>query len=207
MSEKFADLKKIPEQPAARLLAATGTKLNAELSLPASASVSAMLMALLDLEAWVDMMRLMAVALPPREAVWWGCIAAREVHGDSELTPCLKAAEAWVFEPNDANREKLQMALDAVDMDDDTALVATAALYASGTMGMGDMEEIPAPPAAVSSCVFGMNMMTLSDAEDPIAQMRWVIDRALDIARGGNGKVDRPAPLEASAPAEKEGQN
>ncbi len=191
MSERFANLKKIPKEPAARILAAKSTKLETKLDAPASAPVEVVLAELEEKKAWVDLMRLLSVALPDREAVWWACIAARDITGE-DATPCLKAAEAWVFEPSDANREKVQMALDVADMDDDTALAATAALYAPGNMGPGDMAEYPAPPAAVSACAFAMNMTTIGDMEDPLGHMHWLIDRAADIARGGNGKVEPP---------------
>jgi len=200
MSERFANLKKVPKEPAARLLASKATKLQTKIDAPASASVEAVLTELEKKKAWVDLMRLLSVALPEREAVWWACIAARDITGET-ATPCLKAAEAWVFEPNDTNRAKVQTALDVADMDDDTALVATAALYAPGNMGPGEMAEHPAPPAAVSACAFAMNMTTIGDREDPLGHLHWLIDRAVNIARGGNGKVEPPgfAPVPEAA--------
>ena len=191
MSERFSNLKKVPKEPAARILAAKSTKLETRIDAPASASVEVVLAELEQKKAWVDLLRMLSIALPDREAVWWACIAARDIVGE-EVTPCLKAAEAWVFEPSDENREQVQMALDVADMDDDTALAATAALYAPGNMGPGEMADHPAPPAAVSACAFGMNMTTLGVAEDPLLHLQWLIDRAVDIARGGNGKVDVP---------------
>lgn len=189
MGDRYKDLKKIPAVPAARMLATATAKLETKLKSPASADVTAVLDELEKSEAWVDMIRLMSVALPPRESVWWACVAAREVSGGKD-TPCLKAAEAWVFEPNEANREKVQLALDTVDLDDDTALVATAALYAPGNMGPGDdLKDHPAPPSALSGCTFGMNILTLKTAEDANAQLQVILDRALDIARGGNGNL------------------
>jgi hypothetical protein len=37
-----------------------------------------------------------------------------------------------------------------------------------------------------------MNMTTLGVVEDPMAHLQWLIDRAVDIARGGNGQVEAP---------------
>ena len=189
---RFAELKKIPKEPAARLLAAKSTKIETPLSGPASASVEDVLAELEGKRAWVDLMRVLAVALPEREAVWWACLAAHDLVGEGGATACMKAAEAWVFEPNTENREAIQQTLEAVETDDDTALVATAALYAPGNLGPGIMSEIAAPPSAVSACVFGMNMTVLGEVEDPMAHMQWLIERGLDIARGGNGRVDPP---------------
>ncbi|EAQ03158.1 hypothetical protein OB2597_13478 [Pseudooceanicola batsensis HTCC2597] len=199
MSERFDNLKKIPDEPAARMLSAKATKLDTPVEAPASARVEVVLSELAEKGGWVDILRLLSVALPEREAVWWACIAARDLTGE-EATPCLKAAEAWVFGPNDKNREAVQVALDAADMDDDTTLAATAALYAPGTLGVGEMAELAAPPSAVSACAFGMNMVAVGEAEDPLLHMHWLIDRAVDIARGGNGKVDVPAIDTSPAP-------
>ena len=197
MSDRFADLKKLPAAPAARLLADKGHKLGTPLTSPAAAPVATVLAELEGKEAWVDVVRLMAVAMPPREAVWWACLAARDLIGDAPPTACLKAAEAWVLKPGEEIRVDLQAAIDAADMDDDTVLAATAALYAGGTLGPGELEAFPAPPPAVASCVFGMNMKAMEKAADPLAHLQWLIDRGLDIARGGNGRVEAPAPATA----------
>ena len=185
---RFADLKKFPAEPTARLLAAKSTKLATPLMAPASARIETTLTELAEKEAWVDILRLIAVALPPREAVWWACLAARDTLPEGQETPCLKAAEAWVFKPNDETREAVQKALDAVDTDDDTAMAATAALYAPGSLGLGDMAEHAAPPSAVGACVFGMNVTAMGAVTAPLDHLQLLIDRGLDIARGGNGR-------------------
>jgi len=77
-------------------------------------------------------------------------------------------------------------------LDDDTALLATAALYATGNLGPGDdVKDVPAPPSALSGCVFGMNMLTLETVEDANVQLQVILDRALEIARGGNGSLSK----------------
>ena len=207
MSEqRFADLKKIPKEPAARMLAGVNAKLATPVDVPASAAVETVLEKLAEKGAWVDILRLLSIAMPPREGVWWACIAARDVvgEGDENATHCLKASEAWVFKPDEKNREAARISLDNVYVDDDTNLVATAVMYAPGNMGPGDMAQYPAPAGAVSSCVFGMNMIALGEAEDFDTHIQLLIDRALDIARGGNGKVeteDSPTPEPAEGDA------
>lgn len=199
MNDRFKGLKKIPDAPAARSLAAASAKLKAKIKAPASANVPTVLAELEKDGAIIDMIRLMSTALPPRECVWWACIAAREVAGGEE-TPCIKAAEAWVFEPSEANRAKVQLALETADTDDDTTMVATAALYAPGNLGPGDdLKDIEAPPAALSACTFGMNMMSLRHVPDANDHLQIILDRALDIARGGNGSVKPAAATEDTA--------
>lgn len=204
MSDRFADLKKIPDQPAVRFLAAANAKLETELAAPASASVTEVLQELAEADAWVDIMRLLSTAMPSRECVWWACLAGRNVMSKDKGSPCLKAAEAWVFDPTDENREKLQIALENADIDDDAALCATAAFYAPGTMGLGELAEMPAPAGAVSSTCFGMNLLALETLNLTIEEAAdHLIDRALDIARGGNGEIKLPEPKQTDpAPAE-----
>lgn len=202
MKERFSDLKKVPREPAMRLLATNRIKLATPLKAPASASVETVLEELGAQKAWVCVLRMMSAALPDREAVWWACLAARDICGDGPVTPCLKASEAWVFDPNDANREKVQIALDTADPDDDTVLAATAALYAPGSLGVGALSDMAAPPGAVAACALGMNMTTLGTAKDPMLQLQLIIDRAVNVARGGNGKIDKitePPPPEPVA--------
>ncbi len=195
MSERFANLHKVPKQPAARLLALANIKLKTELTAPASAPVSVVLAELELAEARIDMARLLSAALPPREAVWWACLAARDIFAatETEKSMGLKVAETWVFEPTPENRAKVQTAVEAEDPDDPAALVATAALYAPGNLGDSEeMKDIPAPPGLIANCAFGMNIQSLDLDDDPLARLDFLIDRAIDIARGGHGQIPRP---------------
>lgn len=195
MSDRFAKLQKIPAQPAARLLAVANAKLKTKLKAPASASVPAVLSELEAEGAHIDMLCLLSVSLPPREAVWWACLAARDMMAAQELdkSPCHVAAEAWVFDPKPENRTKLGTILEAADADDYASLAATAAFYAPGNLGDGeDMKDIPAPTGIVANCAFGMNLTSLDVEKDPLLRLDFLIDRAIDIARGGHGQIQRP---------------
>lgn len=192
---RYDDLRKIPAQPAARLLAAAGAKLSTRLRAPASAPVSAVLEELAEKEALFDMLYLMSVALPGREAVWWACLAARDLVPEGQTTPSLAAAESWVFNPGDASRAAAQRAMDGADIDDETVYCALAAVYADGRMGTGELANQPAPPAAVPAAVLTMNIKALDWVSKGEVAHGWVLmARALDIARGGNGHVARAAP-------------
>jgi hypothetical protein len=193
MSKRFENLKKIPPEPAAKLLAQANTKLTTKLSAPASAPVAAVLTELEEKAAKIDMLRLLAVALPPREATWWACLAARDLIGEDAkvVPPPLAAAEKWVFKPNEENRTAAKHAFEGAEQDDDTVYCAMAALYADGTLGPGSMNNTPAAPNAVPAAVLAMNMIaTRANADRMQLFLDMLIDRALNIARGGNGKVE-----------------
>ena len=162
-----------------------------KLEAPVSAPVPMVLLELEEAAAYVDMIRLLSVALPARECVWWACIAGNDiVRSEGAKSDCLSAAEAWVFKPTNENRVRLQVVLENENGDDPAVLAATAAFYATGTMGLGDMEEQPAPPGVVSACTFGINLQTLKLGPDPDTRFQLIIDRALDIARGGSGNIN-----------------
>jgi hypothetical protein len=190
--KRFENLRKIPGEPAAKLLANANTKLQIKPAVPASAPVQAVMEALEAMQARLDMLRLMSVALPPREATWWACLAARDLVGPEAkaVPPPLAAAERWVFKPTPENRAAAGHAFHHAEMDDDTVYCAMAALYADGTLGTeGDAAGYAAPPNGVSAAVFAMNLIALrAHADKADAFMDMLIDRAADIARGGNGR-------------------
>jgi hypothetical protein len=191
VSERFADLTKLPRQPAARLLALANAKLQTPLDAPASAPIEAVLAELADKGALIDMLRLISVALPARERVWWACLAARDTLPEGAPVPLpLKTAEAWVFKPSDENRSAAQAALETAEIEDETVHCATAVQFADGTLGPGELAEHQGPPGASETCAFAMNLVALGARGDDFeAYGAYLIDRALDIARGGSGRI------------------
>lgn len=192
MDDRFAKLTKVPDLPAGRMLADANVKLKTPLDAPASAKAPVVLKELEAKDAWVDMLMLLGVILPARERTWWACLAARDYIGPkSDADPLtLTLAEAWVFKPNDDNRAQLRAAMDHAHADDDTVHCARAALFGDGTLGPGDMKEYAAPPGAAELSAFAMNMVALNKLSDKFEDHKaLLIDRALDIARGGNGRV------------------
>lgn len=192
MSDKFQGLVKLPRDPVAKLLAHCNVILKTRLDAPASAPAEVVLAELHKKRALVDLLRLLAILLPPRERVWWACMAARDYIGprSDNDPPSLTASEAWVYNPSEENREAARRSLDHAYMDDDTVHCATSVLYADGTLGPGDLAQFPAPAGASEAAAFAMNMVALGELSDRFEEHGWLlVDRALDIGRGGNGQV------------------
>ena len=157
MSERFKSLSKMPNQPAARLLAQANCKLQSQLVAPASASIETVLTELEGLKAYADMLMLLACCLPPRERVWWSCLAARDVIPDpARLPPPLAASEAWVFNPTTDNRQAAADAINIAEVGDDTVHCASAVVWFDGTLGPADLAQFPAPAGAAEMSVFAM---------------------------------------------------
>jgi hypothetical protein len=196
MDPRFQNLKKLLNDPAAKLLAQANIKLDTKLKAPASAPVPVVLAELDAAGAVLDMLQLLSVALPGREATWWACLAARDILGaeTKKVPPSLAAAEAWVFKPTEENRAHARVALETAEVGDDTTFCAMAALYTAGSLGPNELSDYPAPPGGVSAAVLAMNMLSASaHAKKAAAHMQMLLDRGLDIARGGNGRVESAA--------------
>jgi hypothetical protein len=191
MAGRFSNLTKIPTDPAAKLLAQSNIKLDTTLDAPASAPVEAVLDELDAKNATVDLLRLLSIALPARERVWWACLAARDIVGQGveNETPSLHAAETWVFRPSEENRDIAIDTMEHADNDDVTVHCAMAVMYCDGTLGTGDLAQMPAPPGGSSIAAFAMNIEAISTRTDDFdSYIQELIDRAVDIGRGGNGK-------------------
>lgn len=197
MTERFSKLTKVPNEPAAKLLAKNNITLDAVLTAPASAPVEAVLKELSQIEDnGLDMLKLIACILPARERVWWSCLAARDIVGpgaENETRP-LRAAEAWVFRPSDDTRDEAIASLEHADMNDLTVNCAMGVMYCDDTLGPGEMAQHAAPPGAAAISAFAMNLESLVSRKHIWDEhLAVLIDRGLDIARGGNGKPAKGA--------------
>ena len=190
---RYEGLKKFPNLPAAQVLARGRAKLGTPLD--PQASVPAALAALERQKAAIDALKLIAHALPPREATWWACLAARDLMAPDAGEPpaSLAAAEAWVFRPGDETRANAREAMEKAPPEDDTTLCAMAAVFSDGTLGPGQLSDYAAPPGAVGAAVHGMVLLSYgADPERMEERFSLLIERGLDIARGGNGRVEAP---------------
>jgi Family of unknown function (DUF6931) len=192
MSERFKDLVKIPAEPAAKMLSHANILLKTPIEAPPTALADVVLAELDAKGALVDLLLLFAVVLPPRERVWWACMAARDYIGPKSKKDPLSLAksEDWVFNPSDENRNAAREAMDNAYVDDDTVNCALAVLYADGTLGPGDLAQYPAPAGAAEAAAFAMNIVALGEFSDKFEEHgQLLIDRAVNIARGGNGQI------------------
>ena len=95
-----------------------------------------------------------AYLLPRREAVWWACQCVRAIQGDQAGADlALKAAEAWVREPEEATR---RAALDLGASENrraPTTWLARAAGWSGGDMAAAGLAPTPAPPHLTAKAV------------------------------------------------------
>jgi len=99
-------------------------------------------------ELFPDAVRLLAYALPKRDAVWWACLCVRHV-ADAVTSPTdlavLEAAEHWVSEPHEANRRAAMQAAEGLEFQTAASWAAVAAFWSGSSMA--PPEASPVTPA------------------------------------------------------------
>jgi hypothetical protein len=88
-----------------------------------------------------------AYLLPRREAVWWACTCARASLGEipRDRGACVLAAEAWVYDPDDAHRKAALEIGAASDSNDPLTWLALAAGWSGGLLVTFPSLPVPVP--------------------------------------------------------------
>jgi len=91
----------------------------------------------------------LAHGLPPREAVWWGCICLEHVNrakwSPEEKAAC-KAAVQWVLDPNDENRQAAKAPGEAAGLGTPAGSLALAASWTGGSLTAPNLPPVPPGP-------------------------------------------------------------
>lgn len=189
---RFSGMTKVPDAPAAKFIAHGSVRLKTKLESGPDASVEEVLNELDAKKCLPDVLLMLANCLPPRESVWWACLCARDMfpEGGEDQPATLTTAEAWVFKPGEEARVAARKALDDSKPGDKTKLCAQAACFSAGTLGPGMLEDYETPPGGFGASVFGMVMRAMySDKTKAVEREVLYVDSAVDIGRGGNGKI------------------
>jgi hypothetical protein len=99
-----------------------------------------------------EALEVFAYLLPRHEAVWWGCASVRKLLGGSlpsDMTG-LAAAEAWVQEPSEENRQRALEIGDKAPSHEPLTWLAWAAGWSSGNFSG---TPFPYPPCMTSRAV------------------------------------------------------
>lgn len=98
----------------------------------------------------------LAHALPPREAVWWGCLCFQHVCGNAMSPPDKGAATAavhWVLQPGDSTRGAAKVQGEAAGPASVAGALAMAAYQTGPGFASPGGPPIPAPPFATAKSV------------------------------------------------------
>ncbi|MBR0650320.1 hypothetical protein GXW78_11655 [Roseomonas terrae] len=154
-----------------------------------------------------DAVKLLAHALPKREAVWWACMCARAIP-DAGLPPtdaaAIDAAEGWVRRPDEQARRAAATAAEKTKFATPESWAAMGAFWSGGSMAPDGQMVVPPPEHLTATAVTGSVMLAaVRHAPDKQKDRleRFVVS-ARDIAGGGAGRLqaEEPPPPVASPP-------
>ena len=143
-----------------------------------------------------------ACLLPRREAVWWGCQCVRTLRGN-KTDDALVAAEAWVRDPDDAQRRAAMEIGASSDASVPTTFLAWAAGYSGGSISAEGSMPVAASPDATALNVKAALILALVE-HPPAGTASWMkacVEAGIRFADGGDAKVAPPAPAAAKAGA------
>jgi uncharacterized protein DUF6931 len=188
------NLKKITVA-SAREICALATAGGFNLTAPTGASPAQFLTELAAAKDLNPALQFLAFALPPREAVWWACLCARDQLREpvpEPLVAAVAAAEAWVRKPTEENRRAAMACAQATDMKSPAAWAAVAAFWSGGSLAPENLPEVAAPPQLLGSAVVSAVTLAAVKSDPKFADQKRAryLRAAIDIAKGGNGRID-----------------
>jgi hypothetical protein len=142
-----------------------------------------------------EAIKFMARALPKREATWWACLAARTELTESstqEQLIAVEIAEQWVYKPTEENRRLTYSAAHAANFDSAAAWAAMAAFWSGGSMAPPEAPVVPPAENLTGKAVAGAIMLAAVRREPEKAndKIKTFLAQAINIAQGGNGRLD-----------------
>lgn len=141
-----------------------------------------------------DALRLIAHALPKREAVWWACMCARGVPAQEASAvdaEALTAAELWVRRPDDASRRATMEPAQKGGFRSAESWAAVGAFWSGGNISADGLPEVEPAANLTGVAVVGailLAAMRHSPERAPQRFMRFIAS-ARDIAIGGAGRI------------------
>jgi hypothetical protein len=142
----------------------------------------------------IEATRLMAHALPRREAVWWACMCAQHTApaalaaADKEAR---EAAEQWVRKQDDQWRRKAMARARDGQFQSPESWAAAAAFFAGDSLTEPDQPKVAPAPHLTGAAVAGAIALAAvrEHPERQAARLQRFLDGGRDIAGGGSGRL------------------
>ncbi len=147
----------------------------------------------------VEATRLVAHALPRREAVWWACMCASHT-APSDLPEndrlARETAEDWVRQQTDKLRREAMSKAEAGDFATPEAWAAVAAFWSGDSMAPEGQAPVPPAPHLCGTAVAGAVVLAAVRG-DPLrqpARLKRFLESGRNIAAGGPGRLPPEEP-------------
>ena len=148
--------------------------------------------ALMASKQYVTGIDYMAHALPPREAIWWGCLCLQHACGDS-LPPAEKEAcrltVQWVVQPTEESRFALLAPAQMAGPATVAGGLAMAAYQTGANVAPSHLPPMAPQPFAPAKAVAGAIKMacTKGDPVKIIETQRLLLELGITMAEGNSG--------------------
>jgi hypothetical protein len=140
----------------------------------------------------INMVRVLALALGPREAVWWAILCARleEALARQDPSNALKLAERWVREQEDELRYDAFAMAQTEGMDQPSSLTCMAAFLSGPSLApVGQPAQPPAPYVGGQSVATAVIATHLASRASVAIGLTHLLVIGLDVAAGKDGRT------------------
>jgi hypothetical protein len=143
----------------------------------------------------VEAARVLAHALPRREAVWWACMCATHTAPADLADPdrlAREAAERWVRLQNDNDRRTAMRQAEATTFESPEAWAAVAAFWSGESITPEGQPAVPPGPHVAGKAVAGAIALAAVRADPKRQRPRLLrfLASGRDIAAGGAGRLE-----------------
>jgi len=144
----------------------------------------------------IEATRLVAHALPAREAVWWACVCSLHTAASGADPATEKevraAAEAWVRKPTDEHRRSAMKHAESAGFGSAEAWAAVGAFWSGDSMAPPEAPKVPPQPHFTGLAVAGSVALAAARGQATRRDGRLLqfIVSARDIASGGAGHIE-----------------
>jgi len=142
--------------------------------------------------------RLLAHALPRREAVWWACMCA--THTEPPDLPevdhkAREAAELWVRQPSDENRIAAKKKSDATAVATPESWIAMAVFFCGESITPEGQPVVPPKPHIAGRTLSGAVLLSAvrSDPKRQVVRLQRFLESGRNVAAGGAGRLPKEA--------------
>jgi hypothetical protein len=114
-----------------------------------------------------DAIRFLAMALPKREAVWWGVMCVKDALArpvDPVTAKAVASAEAWAKDPSEANRRNAEAAANAAGYGTAAGSLAAAAFWSGGSITPPSLAPVAPKEELTGVAVAGAVLLAASVA-------------------------------------------
>lgn len=138
--------------------------------------------------------RLLALALPRREAVWWACMCA--AHTAPPDLPeadrkAREAAELWVRQQGDKNRIAAKQQADATTLESPESWAALAVFFSGDSILPEGQPVVPPKPHVAGRTLAGAVILAAvrTDPLRQVTRLKRFLESGRNIAAGGSGRL------------------